>query len=539
MQAPAIIHRLFRKDYQAVDPNRNGGWHRILEPFTGAWQRNISIDRDSVLAYHAVYACITLIAQDIGKLRPKLMQQQASGIWKEKRSDSPFLPVLRKPNHYQTRIKFQERWISSKLINGNAYILKERDNRNVVTAMYVLDPCRVRVLIADDQSVFYELNTSRLHGLPESIIVPADEIIHDPMVTLFNDLVGVSPLFACGLGAQQGVNIQKNSSLFFGNMSRPGGILTAPGHIEDDTARRAKEQWEERFGGDNVGRTAVLGDGLEWKPTAINAEDSQMIEQLKWTAEMVCSCFHVPPFMIGVGSWPAFQNIEAAYTAYYSQCLQSLIESMELSLDEGLGLVSPNDSLGVELDLKGLLRMDTAGRYDAHTKGIQGGWLKPNEARAEEDMDGVTGGDTPYMQQQNFSLSELNIRREQTEARAADAGDDAATDVQATAMNGAQVTALQGLIVAVANGEIPPQSAAAALAAAFPLLDKNDIDAMINPLLNFTPKPEEPATPEPEPEPTADPPTPPADDDEEEEDSEADERALEAMAAAEFDHEEE
>ena len=46
-------------------------------------------------------------------------------------STSPaFSPVLRKPNRYQNHIQFVENWIMSKLTRGNAYVLKERDQRD-------------------------------------------------------------------------------------------------------------------------------------------------------------------------------------------------------------------------------------------------------------------------------------------------------------------------------------------------------------------------------------------------------------------------
>jgi hypothetical protein len=57
------------------------------------------------------------------------------------------LPVLRKPNSYQTWQKFDESWIMSKMSYGNAYVLKEDDARRVVTGMHVLDPQRVRPLV--------------------------------------------------------------------------------------------------------------------------------------------------------------------------------------------------------------------------------------------------------------------------------------------------------------------------------------------------------------------------------------------------------
>src|SRR5690349_10379170 len=60
-----------------------GGWHRIYESFAGAWQRNIEVQPESVLTYSAVFACVTLIASDIGKVRIKLTKAEAGGVWTE------------------------------------------------------------------------------------------------------------------------------------------------------------------------------------------------------------------------------------------------------------------------------------------------------------------------------------------------------------------------------------------------------------------------------------------------------------------------
>ena len=152
------------------------GWLRLFgDTFTGSWQQDVTVDRDAVLANWAVYSCITLIAADIGKLRLKLVELSDAGIWQETKSAS-FSPVLRKPNRYQTRQKFIEQWLASKLSNGNAYILKERDARGVVVAMYVLDPNRVEPLVAPDGSVYYQLQDDVLSGVREQLpAVPASE----------------------------------------------------------------------------------------------------------------------------------------------------------------------------------------------------------------------------------------------------------------------------------------------------------------------------------------------------------------------------
>lgn len=388
----------------------SGWWPIIREPFAGAWQRNREKKGDTVLAHYAVYACVTLIAADMGKMRPKLVERDADGIWTEIERQTPITRLLMKPNHYQNHIQFKEWWALSKLLRGNAYALKERDEDGNVRALYLLDPSRVSVLVSETGDVFYQLQQDNLSGVtPASVTVPASEIIHDRMNCLFHPLVGISPIFAAGLAANLGLNIQENSDNFFARQSNPSGILTAPGVISEQSARTLKERWEETYGGRNSGGVAVLGDGLQFQALRMSAVDSQLIEQLNWTAETVCSAFHVPPFKIGVGTMPTYQNGEILNQIYYQDCLQSHIEQFEAAMDEGLGLMQFG-TLGVELDLDSLLRMDTATQVRTLTEGVKGSVFTPNEARRKLELRPLEGGNTVYMQQQNFSLEALNRR---------------------------------------------------------------------------------------------------------------------------------
>jgi HK97 family phage portal protein len=399
---------------QTVSDNRGGWWPWIREAYPGAWQRDDEWTTDTVLAHHAVYACITLIASDVAKLQPRLMELDSDGIWNETEV-SAFSPVLRKPNRYQNRIQFIEWWEASKLIHGNTYVLKERDGRTGVRALYILDPSRVQVMVSPDGSVFYSLQADNLTGIEQDTVpIPASEIIHDRINCLFHPLVGVSPIFASGLAANIGINIERNSSFFFKNGSNPSGILTAPGTIDDPTAKKLAERWNAMYGGEKSGRVAVLGNGLSFEPLRMTAVDSQLIEQLKWTTETVCSAFHVPPWKIGSGPLPANQSAEIANQIYYSDCLQSHIEQWELCMDEGLGLDTsvgnPRRRLGVELDLDGLLRMDSATQIKTLVEGIRGGLYTPNGARKKVNESPLPGGGTVYMQHQNYGIEALSRR---------------------------------------------------------------------------------------------------------------------------------
>jgi HK97 family phage portal protein len=396
-----------------MSPESRGGWHPVIrEAFTGACQMNVETNIADVLSHPTVFACVTLIAGDIAKMRLELVREQENDVWVATESPA-FSPVLRNPNHYQTPFQFRQTWMLSKLLHGNTYALKNRDERGVVTALYVLDPQRVKPLIAPDGSVFYELKRDELSTQPQDmVIVPAREIIHDLFNPLFHPLVGISPLYAAGVPAMLGLKIQTNSVHFFANGQQPGGILTAPGAITKDTAERLKEEFEKKFSGANRGRLLVASDGLTYEPLSEAAEKSQLTQQWDKAAEAIATAFHVPFYLVG-GPMPPYNNIQALNVQYYTQCLQPLTTQFEEVMDFGLGL-SPDRingvHLGTQFNINDLLWMDSATMMAVIRDGIGAGVLAPNEGRARLNLGPVKGGDTPYLQEQNFSLRDLDER---------------------------------------------------------------------------------------------------------------------------------
>jgi HK97 family phage portal protein len=391
-----------------------GGWLRVIsEPFTGAWQSNADIQTDSVLPNPTVFACVTLIMSDIGKLGFSLVEKDGFGIWNEVES-SAFSPLTREPNRYQDISTFHEQWVASKLTWGNTYVLLVRDNRNVVKEKYILDPSRVTPLVAADGSIYYELRRDDLSGLSkDSVTVPASEIEHDRINAIYHPLVGLSPIYAAGAAALQGLYISSNSSKFFSNGSQPGGILTAPQGITKAQAVALKTDWETEFSGDNAGKVAVLAGDLKYTSMAMSAVDAQLIDQLKWTDEKICSCFHVPPYLVNVGPAPPYANAGPLVIQYFQQCLQANINHIEKCWEKGQGLNQKIDGkqYGVQFDISDLIWMDALTRAEVSSKAIGSGAMAPNESRKlHYGLGPVKGGESPYLQQQNFSLAALAKR---------------------------------------------------------------------------------------------------------------------------------
>lgn len=393
----------FRK--KSVNATPVSAWQPLIyEPYTGAWQKNDELKRTDVLGFHAVFACVSLISADIGKLRIQTKYLQ-DGVLLPIKSRTQTL--LKKPNKHQTWQQFAEQWITSKLLRGNAYIFKQRDVFGEVWQLYVLNPDRVKVLVSDDGDVFYQISQDKLFNITSDMVVPASEIIHDRFNCFYHSLVGLSPLTACAISVGLGLSIQTGSKAFFNNASRPSGVLSVPSSISQAKADEIKASWKVNYSGINRGGIAVLGDGAKYESIGMSSSDAQALEQLKMSGETVCSVFHVPAFKVGLGTIPAGQKVSDLNEIYYSDCLQHYIEAIENLLDEHLGF---EKGVECEASLSVLIRMDSTSQMAYLKEGTLSGIMSPNEARAMLGLAPVVGGESPLMQQQNYSLFALARR---------------------------------------------------------------------------------------------------------------------------------
>ncbi len=395
----------FRKKSLAPAPTGGNDWLPIIhEPYTGAWQKNDELKRTDLTSFHAVFACVSLIASDVGKLRIQTKSLQ-DGVLLPIKSRTQTL--LKKPNKHQTWQQLAEQWITSKLLRGNAYIFKQRDIFGDVWQLYVLNPDRVKVLVSDNGDVFYQISQDKLFNITSDMVVPASEIIHDRFNCFYHPLVGLSPITACAISVGLGLAIQSGSKAFFNNASRPSGVLSVPSSISQAKADEVKAQWKANYSGINRGGIAVLGDGARYESIGMSSSDAQALEQLKMSGETVCSVFHVPAFKVGLGTIPAGQKVSDLNEIYYSDCLQHYIEAIENLLDEHLGF---EKGVECEASLSALIRMDGMSQIIYLKEGTLSGIFSPNEARAVLGLPPVVGGESPLMQQQNYSLSALARR---------------------------------------------------------------------------------------------------------------------------------
>lgn len=461
---------------------RDVGWHILFQrPVLSSELTPLTVLQ--ILKMSPAYAAVRLLAFDIAKLPLRGVQAVSRTV--AGRTYSLWLPgqtpadaVLRQPNHYQTLFDFVVSWVVSLLLHGVAYVLKEVGPDGQAMALHVLDPGLVTERVARETGdVYYHLGADELAGVTEDMLVPAEFILAHRYLPLTSPLCGSSPLVPAGTSATA-----KLADLIDGQ-AVPAGVITGPDSINQAQADEMSQRWLDKFGNsanpDARRGVAVLGSNFRFEMVSRSARDAQLIELAKFGAEDIARALGIQPWLIGAAAPPVGEAMPAAMQLHYTQTLLPIMKPMEQLLSSALIPPRAAQTMRVEFDPMGILALDPMARSAFWETMTGAGLAAPNEGRADFGMLPVPGGDTPYLQQQNYSLGALATRDERDRNQG--------TDVQAAAMNGAQVTALQGMLVAAAAGELPVEAVRAAVRAAFPLLTEEQVDAMVNPLESFEP----------------------------------------------------
>jgi HK97 family phage portal protein len=387
------------------------GWRafNVRDIFPGAFQSGGDAPTEKQvregLQVALVYACIRALITDLAKLPVIIRRLSEAGVWLVDKHQT-LGRIARRPNNFQTWFQFMCSWLASRFIAGNAYVVKLYRG-NVVEQLVVLDPTTVTPLIASDTgAIFYRVSGGdALAGLvnQDNYIIAAEDIIHDRYLPLGHPLIGTSPLERALTAARVREGVLSNSADLYENRGVPPGIMYHPEGADEETLKKAADIWRTQTA---EGKIPFVDKALKFEVLAAKYVDNQAAEIAKLSAEEICSAFGVPMWRVGAGTRPT-ENPEAVTTAYLVESLQWQIEDLEEQLDYGLQL--PTD-VYMCFDVGALLRMDRKTRAEVHKLELGAGKLSPNEARAEDDLPPVKGGESPMVQQQNYSLEALSKR---------------------------------------------------------------------------------------------------------------------------------
>jgi len=408
--------------------NFGGGFQDRFDP--QFFQKGGSIPTNSEAKAHAaVYACVAILSQEVARLRIKIFQTQDDSSRRELPSSAASL-VLRRPNHYQTRSDFFQYMMDNLLLSGNAYAYAERSESGRIIKLHPRPSSSVMPwVVPGTGDIFYsvlkqDLDNKLVQKFPEQFLIPARDILHIKIGANAHPLIGETPLTGLQYAIPQGIAIQRDSTSFFSRMSRPSGVLVTPNELDASAAERLKKSWESGMSDNFQGRTAVLDNGMTWQPLTMTAADSELISQYKMTVEDIAMVYRIPLYMLGDLTKATYKNVESMQKGFQAGSLGFYTEHIEASIDQFFDLDGKTYS---EFDMeRGIVRTEFESRMSGLTKAIQGGVMTINEARKTESRGPVEGGDSTFLQRQNWPIDMLGADAEK-ELNTADPADPSST----------------------------------------------------------------------------------------------------------------
>ncbi|WP_316184709.1 phage portal protein [Bradyrhizobium sp. SZCCHNRI1003] len=354
----------------------------------------LQINQASAMSVSTVYACVTIRAKDVARCRPSLRKAGAPRDSKPF-TGHPLAKLLRRPNRIQTWFEFVLQMQAALLLRNNAYAVILRDANGRPTQLIPVNPDAVMVLEAVDGSIFYQVNRvglfqlAMLRDLPVSI--PEEDILHLRGLT-FNMLVGANTIALARDSIGVALGLEQQVARFMANGARPSGVLQTAKTLSLDAAQRLRDQWEAlRSGLANVGRTAILEDGLEWKEMQLSGADLQLLEQRKFSREEVALWWGVPLHKLNVPAENARIKVSDAEQNYVNTTIMPDLELWEQKFAQVFAL--DDDDLEIDFDERNLLRAAEAERVNVQRLKVMSGLATQNECRAEEGKPPKEGGD--------------------------------------------------------------------------------------------------------------------------------------------------
>jgi HK97 family phage portal protein len=184
---------------------------------------------------------------------------------------------------------------------------------------------------------------------------------------------------------------------FWANSARMNGVIQRPAEAPQwstDARARFKAEFEALYsGGENSGKTAILEEGMSWKESSFNAQESEYLAGRKLTREECARAYHIPLPMVGILDNATFSNIREQHKNLYQDSLGPWLSMIEGDIElQLLPDLSAAPGIYVEFNIAEKLQGSFEEQVQSLQSSVGAPWLTRDEARARMNLPSM-GGD--------------------------------------------------------------------------------------------------------------------------------------------------
>ncbi|ODS53214.1 MAG: phage portal protein [Acidobacteria bacterium SCN 69-37] len=373
---------------------------------SGPTAAGITVTPEKALSVPAVYACCSVLAQDVAKTPLRLRRKVAADTFTDA-TDHPLYEIVHDlANPETTAFSFKHQLMMDLLTHERAYAEIVRVEGRVV-ALWRLDPTLVHVDRDEQRRKRYRVTLA--NGQQQTWLF-------DPSRPPIFELTHPSPIRQCREVIGTALALQQYVGKFFANGARLGGILQTDKYLGEEIVSRLRKHFDSwQAGSENAFRVAVLEDGLTWQAVAAPNSDAQLNETLLSINTQIAGAFRVPTWKIGDLSKANYSNMEAGENAYVNSTLDPFFVAWEHAIRRDLLTTRQYGQFDVSFDRSTLIRNDVKSLHEALARGRDAGIYSVNDARKALGLNPISaadGGDRYLVNGNMVPVTEAGNRQE-------------------------------------------------------------------------------------------------------------------------------
>ena len=357
--------------------------------YTNGIDAGVTVNTETALRFTAVFAAIKLLAENIAGLPKSVMVRMKDGGYEPAVKHPAHSLLYVRPNGYMDVFTFWFTiiaWLEGK---GNAFAVIRYDKGKPV-ALHPVNPDWVNIAFVNGEKMYIVKAKNPDFSFLDGTYLE-NEMLHFMLFT-WNGIWGVDPISYNAAAIGEGIAAQKFTADYFRTGGAIKGTIETDQALGDDDYERFMAHYQQTA---TNGSTPLLEYGFKYKAINLSPEASQLIQAKVFSIDDIARIFCIPPHMLAELSHATFSNIEQQNIFFGEYSLRPICKRIEKQLELKLFTEKERGDYHVKFDLNGLMRGDAQARAVFYEKGINAGWMTPNEAREFEGMKRLEGLDEP------------------------------------------------------------------------------------------------------------------------------------------------
>lgn len=296
--------------------------------------------------------------------------------------------------------------------DGFTWIIRDPNTKDPLELEY-FPPSQTYIDDSDIKNIKYEFTRIDQKGGGQTIVVPADDVIHFMFFT-YDGIHGRSPLLSLTdeIGLQDdGI---KTLRRFF-KSGLKGGLLKAKGKLSAPARRKTREEFEYAQRGGDAGSPIVVDDTFDYSPIEVDTNVLQLINSNNYSTAQIAKALHIPAYKLAVNS--PNQSIKQLNEDFITSDLPYYFKPIASNIEMTMLTDRQRHKYHVEFDT----RKETGMTMDDVQKGVTNNIITPNEGRV---LAGMVKSDDPDLDRFQSTLNTVFMdKKEEYQAQTAKGGE--------------------------------------------------------------------------------------------------------------------